>query len=256
MSIVIGYVSDLHLEVCPRTAFDRINKIADHLCGVDVLVVAGDFSSDMPYLQGSRLNAQPLESRLYHLCERMGKTEVVFVPGNHEYYSSSFPVIDGKLLDMDKEVSNLHVLNNDVVTLKGQRFVGTTLWFPHRQYDVDMRLNDFNQIEDFSRSVEERGREASNFLVKAVQKGDVVVTHHLPTHDCVDPSKVGSTLNRFYVHNHGPLIEEVQPALWIHGHSHTPLDMMEGETRFLRNPYGYEMHEVNSHFDFGAFVEI
>jgi len=253
MSLVISYVSDLHLEIYPKTAHDRINELANHIKGVDVLVVAGDFASTP--CRGVEGDAAFI-NRVGALCEAVSPTEVVYVPGNHEYYSASFPHVDAMLKDLSYMCDNLTVLNNDVTTIKEQRFVGTTLWFPHREYDVDLRLNDFNQIENFSHLVEIRGKVATNFLVQNLQEGDVVVTHHLPSHRCVDPVNQGSTMNRFYVNNVEPLIEDRKPALWIHGHSHTSLDMVIGDTRVVRNPYGYEMYETNPNFDFGAYVEV
>lgn len=253
MSIVIGYVSDLHLEVYPKTSTDRIKELARHIKGVDVLVVAGDFCSVSKKGMEGDIN---FRNRVAVLCDAVSPTEVVYIPGNHEYYMSSFPHMDATLKDLSLICENLTVLNNDVTTIKGQRFVGTTLWFPHREYDVDLRLNDFNQIENFSPLVETRGRESTYFLVNMLQEGDVVVTHHLPSHKCVSHENRGSTLNRFYVNNVEPLIEDRKPAVWIHGHSHTSLDMTINDTRILRNPYGYEMYETNPDFDFGAYVEV
>lgn len=257
MGLIIGYVSDLHLEVWPKTSMDRLTKIANHLRGVDVVVVAGDFSSNIHHLVGGRLETQPLSKRIQHFCDKLGKrTEVVYVAGNHEYYTSSFEVVDGILKELDRGIPNFHFLNNDVVSIKGQRFVGTTLWFNHREHDVDIRLNDFAQIDDFSRKVEKRGKKASEFLVNSLAKDDILVTHHLPSWACVDPQRINNPMNRFYVHNHGPLIEEVKPKVCFHGHSHTSKDLSAEGTRYLRNPYGYEMYEVNPHFDYGAFVEV
>ena len=253
--LTIGYLSDLHLEVMPKTDFERIDKVVEAWRDVDVLVVAGDFSSNMS-TANNPLKIPMIVNRLFQLCVQMLKTEIVYVPGNHEYYTSSFPIIDHLLVNLSNQVTNLHVLNNAVEIIHGQRFVGTTLWFPHRKYDVDQRLADFTHIHNFSCEVEERARVASNFLVRALQPGDVLVTHHLPSHSCVAADKVNSTLNRFYVHNHAPLIEEVRPALCIHGHSHTSWDQEAEGTRYLRNPYGYAGYQVNPDFQFGASVTI
>jgi Icc-related predicted phosphoesterase len=256
MSLTLGYVSDLHLEVSPSTALDRVQLLAEAMEDVDVLVIAGDFSSDFPWRTATALVVQSLQTRLLTLCERMGDIPVVYVPGNHEFYRSSFDEINLQLQDIDELVDNLHVLNDGASRIHGQRFVGTTLWFPHRCVDVDMRLQDFEAIADASRQIEQRGRQTAEFLMNRLQRGDVVVTHHLPAWECVEARYEGHSINRFYVHNVRPLIEDVKPKLWIHGHSHSSLDMQIGETRVVRNPYGYEGYETNPNFDWGARVEI
>lgn len=257
MGIVIGYVSDLHLEVDPQTAYDRLNKISDHMRGFDVVVIAGDFSSNYPSISRGKVELTPIATRMNYFCGHLGdQTQVLYVPGNHEYYRSSFKVVDSLLKKMTENTKNLHVLNNDVITIKNQRFIGTTLWFNHRSYDVDLRLNDFRQIENFTFEVEKRAQDASNFLTNELQEGDVMITHHLPTWNCVSGRYTDNTINRFYVHNHAPLLAEVPPKLCIHGHSHDSWDAVDGITRYLRNPYGYAMHEENPEFDFGAFVEV
>jgi Icc-related predicted phosphoesterase len=38
-------------------------------------------------------------------------------------------------------------------------------------------------------------------------------------------------------------IAQVQPKLWVHGHTHIPCDWKAGETRVLCNPFGYP-HEM------------
>ena len=44
------------------------------------------------------------------------------------------------------------------------------------------------------------------------------------------------------------VIESAQPALWVHGHTHSSADYQVGDTRVVCNPYGYYRHEVNTEF--------
>ena len=43
-------------------------------------------------------------------------------------------------------------------------------------------------------------------------------------------------------------MERYQPALWIHGHMHDPVDEQLGKTRLVANPAGYA-YEAKTEFD-------
>jgi hypothetical protein len=49
------------------------------------------------------------------------------------------------------------------------------------------------------------------------------------------------------------------PALWVHGHTHSPFDYQRGTCRVVSNPRGYRMHDgsfENQHFNAGFIVEV
>ncbi|UFZ08661.1 hypothetical protein LQG66_03520 [Bradyrhizobium ontarionense] len=50
------------------------------------------------------------------------------------------------------------------------------------------------------------------------------------------------------------LILATQPALWVHGHIHTPSDYRIGSTRVICNPHGYGRE--NPAFDPALVVEV
>ena len=118
--------------------------------------------------------------------------------------------------------------------------------------DGKWALTDFTAIRELEPWVYRENAFTRRFLLDNVMEGDIVVTHHLPSHRSVHPKYTGNILNRFFLgtmnlslHN---LMLRARPRAWIHGHTHESVDCLVGETRLLCNPYGYEGHDVNPRF--------
>ena len=73
----------------------------------------------------------------------------------------------------------------------------------------------------------------------------VVVTHHAPSPQSINEKYRGSPLNPAYASDLDHVIAQYQPAAWIHGHMHDPVDKMLGDTRLVCNPGGYNHERVN-----------
>ena len=108
-------ISDVHLDFYEDDGHSYVQSLNPNNDDV-TLVVAGDLSE--PHIT---------EYLLKMLCERY--TNVVYVPGNHDYWHSNFEKIDYTLRSLSKDISNLHYLNNDIVEIGSVRILGTTLWF-------------------------------------------------------------------------------------------------------------------------------
>ena len=69
----------------------------------------------------------------------------------------------------------------------------------------------------------------------------VVVTHFLPSPECIIPFYQGNSLNPYFCNDLDGVINEHSPELWIYGHTHSKLDKIHsnGKTRLLCNPRGY-----------------
>ena len=232
--IRVQVLSDLHFEF-HRDGGESFLQELDP-ADVDVLVLAGDVCVGVPHLQ----QVLPRLAEIY--------PDIVYVFGNHELYHSSFKEFRQKLKSLDG-IRNLHILDSKTVVIKGQRFVGTPLWFPD-EVGNDLWANaiaDFEEIEGYDEVVYQENRLSRRFLEWNLTSDDIVVTHYLPSERSVDPDFLNSPLNRFFVCPMDDLIDKIQPKLWIHGHTHKSMDYLAGNTRIVCNPLGYP-HEINREF--------
>ena len=239
----IQILSDIHLEFHHDGGRSFIADLDPE--GVDVLVLAGDICA-----------WHQLEATLPDFCDRY--PEVVYVYGNHELYGASFPHVRGLVGRLESSVENLHILDSALLEIGGVRFVGTTLWFPFRSDNIayERNISDFQRIDGLRAHVYDEHERATRFLVDNVHKGDVVITHHLPTFRSVPPRYKSDPLTRFFVSPMDDLIRHRRPALWVHGHSHDSADYLHGDTRVVCNPFGYIGYELNERFVEKMVVEV
>lgn len=222
----IGYMSDLHL----RFNQDHESFIALLDPSVDVQVIAGDV------IDGA------FDIDLLRSLFKRFTIPVVFVPGNHEFFMKAVHPfeMERQLKALENEFSDLHVLNGETWQMPGgPRFVGTTMWY---RSTIDMSLRhsswaDYRFIQDHHAFANAKFS-ADEGLLCSIEHHDVVVTHMLPSWKCVDNRFAGATTNELFVRNTEPLILDKKPAAWIHGHTHSPIDIWVGETRVLCNPRG------------------
>lgn len=245
----IQILSDLHLE--------HGGTVPPHVPEADVIVLAGDLA---PYTQG-------LVERLRdHWCTAQ---DIVYVLGNHELYGAEIDEARAHLAKECRE-AGIHLLDPGTVRIKETRFIGATLWTDLELYgkadEVGAHLRVSRGISDFAGAIRHDGRRLATGesvrrhradrrfikaeLAKAELAGEqaVVITHHAPSPRSVRPWFRDDPLNPAFASNLNPLIERFQPALWIHGHMHDPVDERLGKTRLVANPAGY-MHERKSGFD-------
>lgn len=218
-------ISDFHEEFYKKSIVPAL-PLAKIIC------IAGDLAV------GSLI-----EKRLEELCHKY--PHVIYVAGNHEYYYSSFEEIDNIRHELINRFTNLYWLRESAVTINGQRFLGTTLWFPCTKEACDptnqLALSDFSAIQDFSpRRAGELHDRAINFLTANLLPTDVVVTHHIPSWDLLDPVFAHSTINQYFIGDTGDLIQKTQPKMWIYGHTHKRLCTKRlHNTLMICTPRGY-----------------
>ena len=262
----IWVLSDLHQEFVrdrehgrhPMTAFDP----ARHDPGdVDVVVVAGDVDV-------------PLERAVDWVGERFsGHPAVVYVPGNHDFYTAPGPghgFTMAEALDRGREAAartGVHLLSDDAVVLAGPRFAGGTLWtdfvsvgignptYKQRRAQGRDGLNDYRRIkrestkhpgklkplrpEDTVAAHRRTRAFLEDTLAVPFDGATVVVTHHAP-----HPASLADPLadrSWCYASQMRLMLEaEDAPDMWIHGHTHRPVDYLAGRTRVVANPRGYQ----------------
>lgn len=180
---------------------------------------------------------------------RIGKPyqRTIFVPGNHEFYGTSIVRGVDAMLELEQDIPNLVFLYpGRIFEHEGYRFLGATMWQPAPKEDeIFDTIADHNFIQGFAREAPEQFKEFESFLREQLKEGDIVVTHHAPSNGSLAKQWEGDLSNRFFITPEmEPLILERKPALWVHGHVHTPFDYMLGNTRIVCNPQGYPTEGV------------
>jgi Icc-related predicted phosphoesterase len=113
------------------------------------------------------------------------------------------------------------------------------------------RMNDYRQIaaqrNPWKRFLPQTAyrmhRDSRHFIEAAVKSNlgpTVAVTHHLPHPRSIPQRFKGDLLNAAYASDLSELIEQQQPALWVHGHTHDSSDYWIEHTRIVCNPRGYD----------------
>jgi len=224
-------MSDLHLEFYPRTdsnPYPFIENLANH--PETNLILAGDIHS---YLL--------IEGALRAFASKFKR--VFYVTGNHEYYGTSKQKIDMILNSIN--LDNFFWLDKTRVEIEEEGrtigIAGATLWFKDDPLNMlyEKGMNDFQYIKNFRQWVYDENKQAVDFFISNIKKGDIVITHHLPSHSSVSPKFKNSALNRFFANELDDLIKITEPSLWVHGHTHEFFNYMLHNTEVLCNPRGY-----------------
>jgi len=218
----IHVLSDLHIEFA---AFHDMPTDAD------VTVLAGDI--------GTGMEAFEFASEL--ALER----PVIYVLGNHEYFRDAIPRLTNQMRKA-AHGTDLHVLENDEVTIGTTRFLGATLWTDWQLYgprtNVAMEaagymMPDYKLIQrspEYTKLTPEDTRLLhiesrswlSDRLESAHEGSTVVVTHHAPCERSSDPKFDGDVLTPAFISRLDDLLGRSQ--LWIHGHTHFNVDYTVG----------------------------
>ena len=244
----IQVFSDLHIEFTS-------NRLPLLSPDADVVVLAGDL-------------APVRTQRLGEVMRTWNWPDLLYVPGNHEFYGSEF---NAARLQLARECRDhgVTLLDPGVVDIEDVRFIGATLWTDFRldpdpvaeawaHCDVAQVMPDFKgAIRHFegehglfttqqsaTRHTAHRAY-IEHELARAENDGvtAVVITHHAPSPRCVRPWYRESKINAGFASNLDAVIERYQPPLWIHGHMHDAVDETFGATRILANPYGFSLTE-------------
>ncbi len=238
----IQIISDLHHE------FGVSNLDFDN---IDLLIIAGDLDLGIKGVSW--------------LIENIKSIPVIYVLGNHEYYKGSYP----KTLCEIKERSigtNIHILENESIVIDHVTFHGATLWTNFELFGnpktygsiCQQAMNDYRLIRlnpNYSklRSIDtykihwESYKWLENSLKTSLTDLNIVVTHHAPSIMSVPEKFKEDPISAAYASNLEALIHKYQPDYWIHGHIHTPIDYMLGNTRIICNPRGYVNEKYNGY---------
>lgn len=251
-------ISDLHLDLDGNTYPSR--KFIEDLLSIkdfDVLTIAGDIANN------NRISFMFLKK----VCETFKDKQIIFVPGNHDFYNrlGYYKEID-KIKNKFKVYNNFYVLYNSVLIHQDYAFIGSTLW-TNMQYNNDVKMNTYiaqrnmndyykirkddktlinvfdtikeNQIS-FDRIKEFVGFEDNRKIV--------LITHHAPSTRSIPARYMNEDTNCAYVNNYDDFIRDSKINLWIHGHIHSYNDYQIGNTRIFSNPFGYDYERFGFEF--------
>jgi len=262
----IFQVSDIHLEYLKE--IPSINEWPH----ADILCLCGDIGN-------LEINPSLFETFLQKCKEKY--SEILLIPGNHEYYQSNcnLRMADRKLQDLC-ESCGVHFLNCSEKVVKDIRFIGCTLWsIPSRYalgFSKDFHLsNAYSYSEDIIKLHKSHVSFLQEKLNQESKYPTVVMTHHLPSKALIH--------KRYENHQMNSLIaceiiskQKIQNVrLWLFGHSHervlqdvfvfpdknmiswSPVDStLLGnpiKVTFSGNPIGYEKEKRDTTFDLTVF---
>jgi Calcineurin-like phosphoesterase len=250
--------SDIHFDV--MSGWEA--ELADD---VDVVVVPGDI-------------CEGIERGLRWLRRQLGPdVPIVFVAGNHEFYNTIRPQ---ERLHGNRIADQLGVtfLDDSEAVIGGVRFLGSTLWADFALFGKDKReavmqraervMPDHRLIRESSdprdiltpfAAAAQHARSRA-WLDRALRRPfdgpTVVVTHHCPHALSVAEIYKDDLLTPAFASDLSAMIVKHQPALWLHGHTHTSFDYRVGVTRVVCNPHGYGYGVENPAFDSALVIEI
>lgn len=254
----LAVASDIHLEFAPLEI-----KNTD---GADVLILAGDImvADSLKRLHRTDAagttdsNSSGLRYRKFIDQVASEFPVVIAIAGNHEFYGGDWIDSIRVLREEYSRHSNVHFMENNVLTVGDTTFIGATLWTDMNKRDpltlhtVTNGMNDFIKIRHDGLGYiklrawhwVERHTDSVNYirdqLAHALDKV-VVVSHHAPSFQSIDARyRTQREMNGGYASDLSDLmLDNPKIKLWIHGHTHTAHDYTIGDTRVLCNPRGY-----------------
>lgn len=250
MNKKIYVLSDVHL-------FDDSRNFPEIPPGTDLFILAGDFAEEVNSVKLFKLwmKKQPV------LCN----IPIIWVFGNHDYYNVNYDVA----IDLAKEnlrragLDNVFVLERESCEYEGLTILGATFWTDYCAHGV---ANQFKSMRTYNTNIRDadlidigmgaagRSWTAQDALethlrtkewiwrvggeLNNANKPFIVVTHHPPcappghshSHDSLEPS---------YYNNIVYPIMELQPKMWVYGHTHIPVSYYMDAVHVYSNPLGY-----------------
>jgi predicted phosphodiesterase len=258
--VKIALASDLHVE------FGDINLV--NTSGADLLILAGDICMlkdlDKQSERGDR-------SRNFFLRVSQNWPRTLYVMGNHEHYSGDFAKGTERFRSFCEvhHITNITLLDKQMVTIDGYDFFGGTLWTDFNSMDSMTMHNAATAMNDYQAVKNTDDTVSWKFLPKHALRDHtrmvgylqtcmdtyresgrtdnrvVVITHHAPSRKSIHEKYAHDALmnGNFYTDMDAFIESNPQIQLWVHGHMHDPFDYEVGSTRVVCNPRGYIQYE-------------
>ncbi len=249
----IRLASDLHTEF-----FDEDQNEMDALADiaippmdddkVTVLLLAGDIGS-MKCPENIKMFMNAVAPRFERL---------IYIAGNHEFYFGNLQTTPGYIKEIVSAHENVSFTTMGIFPIGDRNILAATLWTdfeggdPISMNEARYRMNDYRLIRNGNYVAQPENmlkmHQAYVESLRVMREGDIVVTHHMPSFQCVPEEYKHERVNGAYASDLEALILEKKPALWCCGHTHTAFDKMIGNTRVVINPRGYgNQHKTNGY---------
>ena len=239
----VQIISDLHIEFKSNVVPDPLDFVTPVS---DILVMAGDI--------GSLYKLEQLKGFLQRLCVYF-KT-VLYVPGNHEYYMIdkmkplNMKFLFNRLYYLEKNISNLFILNRKSFRIGDTCIVGCTLWskldiqlpkYIVKINKINTKLYNYNFHSDL------------NYIHKMIDYCQikkiklVVVTHYCPTYKVLLNTRKKKKFYSLYSSNLDELLSSKKIDTWICGHNHSNFDYVTPlGTRLVSNQKGKPKDKIEN----------
>lgn len=245
-SIKFQYFSDVHLEFYHGNT-NKIKRLFElKKSPAKILLLAGDIGKPNTSVYSFFLNMlSPVFEKIF------------ITTGNHEYYKIPMSMTD--VDNMCREVcrslphQNVTFLQNEYFVLNEHINVyGGTFWshIPQDKLEyISNKINDYKYIYNFTPEISNNLHESAtnalqDYLIHNKNNGKktIVLSHHLPSFDLIDPCYKTTCLdcNHAFASNILHANDESIVA-WVYGHTHKPCI----KEKFFCNSIGYPNENKN-----------
>lgn len=242
-------LADLHLDFWLKSGRDPLADLrAEQRSDVAHCIIAGDLTNKAE---------KRWPGALQWLADRLPEAKLWVIPGNHDYYDARIDREDK--LAAAAARAGAQWAQKRAIDMDGHRFLCCTLWTDFALHGEARRLGAMREAEGAMNDYRYIRVESGGFRrLKALDVADihldhrawleaelsrgalgevVVVTHHAPHPDCIRDARAPAVAA--YASDLSRLIDRHQPAMWIHGHTHYPVDFVLGRTRVTNASVGY-----------------
>lgn len=214
----IDYISDLHVDQWKKYFINGYEIVPTG--EADVCVVAGDTGNGIGWMYDVDIELR----KLYNT--------VLMVIGNHDLYGADLNACE-------------YPFNSSYATVEWTAAL-TPLWTDFRGVApwaevAEQSISDFRWIKGMTANLMADLQSQSTAFLENFCDSDIWVTHWPPFLQSIHPKYAGDPLNPYFVNDLEDWFFDLpeRPKLIVHGHTHSPMDYMMGETRVVSNPVGY-----------------
>lgn len=252
----IAYCSDLHLEFGGRDF---------EFPEADVIILAGDILLIDDIRDAWDFTIKGINARNFLREVSVAYKNVIFIPGNHEFYSGNIDTSCKKMTDylMSEGIKNVTFGPKISVHIAGVSFICATLWTDLKRSDPLVmsasNMSDYDDIMVLDNDTRSGGRylrpkdtvaihnDHKRFIADSLLYASdrvVIVTHHAP--NLLSSEEEKPTLSDYYyccTDMDDLILDNPSIKYWVHGHLHTRKTYNVGDTVVISNCRGYFGHE-------------